>query len=258
MALTLPYTAEIHAGTSSAVVFGPMDREGGMQGFGNPEIRDSDQARGSRDGDAGGLDRHTARILRFALELDEDDGPLKSQLRPLKAAWRASAGDTTLDVLDPLFDTSDNILRWYGRPRMLEADTNVSDFGLIPVVFSFKCLDPFGYGAPETVTDSSSPASVTNSGDVASDRFTIAITGNGGTPVVTNTTDEAAAVAFNTTLAGGAVAVLNFRTHTMTVGGTATYLLAPGSTWFRLLAGANTLTFSGCASIEVVHRPAFL
>lgn len=262
MALTVPYTAEINPGAANAVIFGdgtayPFVREGGIQGLGNPDIREFDTPRGDRDGDVGGLDRNTPRILRFALELDQH-ATFMADLRALKAAWRSTT-DTTLDIRHPLFDSTDNILRFYGRPRTLEANVDTVDLnGFIPVLATYKCLDPFGYGAEETVSDASSPASVTSDGDVPTDRFTIEVTGNGGTPVITSTTDEASAVVFNTTLAGAAVAVLDFRAHSMTVGGTPAYQLAAGSRWFRLLPGANTLTFTGCASIEVVHRPAFL
>lgn len=257
MALTTNYSAELNAGASNACIIGdgtPYDWMS-VDGLGTPDVRSFDTVRGSRDGDTGGADRSEARVIRFGLEV-VDDGTFAADFRLLKQAWRTTTTDTTLDVKHPAFQSTDNILRFYGRPRGLSADILQWHNGVSLVTASFKCLDPFGYGAAETVTDSSSPASVTNNGDVPSDRFTITITGNGGTPIITSTTDEAAAVVFNTTLAG--TAVLDFRAHTMTVGGTAVYQLAAGSRWFRLLAGANTLTFSGCASIEVVHRPAYL
>lgn len=229
-----------------------------INGVGNPPVRDVDTRRGNLDGDVGGTDTHGRRLIALPVLIRAagDGGVAASTaLGVLKRAWRRRATDVPLDLWLPSWAAG---RRFYGRPGDLDVDYSLVATGNIDALATFRALDPFGYGAAETVTDSSSPATVTNSGDVPSDRFTVAITGNGGTPAVTNTTDEAAAVVFNTALAGGAVAVLNFRTHTMTVNGTATYLLAPGSRWFRLLAGANTLTFSGCASIEVVHRPAFL
>lgn len=260
MALTLDYSAELNAGADNAVIIGRGSSYDWMsvEGLGGtPDVNDFDTARGDRDGAVGGRDRSAPRVIRFALEV-VDGGALTDDFRALKQAWRPTSSDTTLDVKHPAFDTADNVLRFYGRPRGLQADILQWHSGWSEASATFKCLDPFGYGAEETVSDASSPASVTSAGDVATDRFTIEITGNGGTPSVTNATDEGASVAFNTTVAGGATAVLDFRTHTMTVDGLPTFVLAPGSRWFRLLPGANSLTFTGCASIEVVHRPAYL
>lgn len=266
MTVTVDFSGEINASGTYPLIFGVgtsyrlSRNRGSMQGLGLADVRTRDQDRGDYPGEVGGIDLPRKRTIRFPIDiLASSASSSYAALRDLKQAWQPQASDTTLDLKLPWFESTSNILRFYGRPRSLDADFRLADKRLIPCLASFDALDPYGYGAEETVTDSSSPASVTNSGDVASDRFTITITGNGGTPVLTSTTDDNSVISWGTTLANLATAVLDFRTHTVTVGGNDAYdQLAAGPEWFRLRPGANTLTFTGCTSIEVDHRPAFL
>lgn len=230
-------------------------------GLGIPDVRDQDLPRGDFDGDEAGFDSLPPRRLSFPVEIVEATPAAANQsLSALKAAWAAHRrSDTYLDLHLPGGPSSSGVLRFYGRPREVAVDLSELHAGHIEAKPAFHALDPYGYGPEETVSDSSSPAAVTSAGDVPTDRFTIEIVGDGGTPVITSTTDDDSTVSFAVPLAAAAVAVLDFRGHSVTVDGNDAYdQLAAGPRWFRLLPGANSITFTGCASVEIVHEPAYL
>lgn len=228
-----------------------------LGGFGVPAPRTRDLDRGDYPGSVAGRDLTARRLIPLPFEIvGATQSAALASLADLKAAWAARESDTTLDVRLP--GQSSTTYRYYGRPRGVTVDLQRIAGGWVKALALFDALDPFGYGAAETTgVDSSSPASVTNNGDVPTDRFTITVVGNGGTPVITNTSDDNQAVSFLAGFSG--TAVLDFRTHTITVSLVDSYaLLAPGPRWFRLVAGANTITFTGCASIQVDWQPAYL
>lgn len=249
--MTTATVRSLTIGTGTSYLFsGPVD------GLGLPGVRSEESTRGDGDGNVAGPDTYDTRTISLPVKVDAASETAAWTLaQALKVAWRhvSSVTDETLDLT-----IGGSSLRFYGRPRGCVLDLDLLPQGHVDALCTFAALDPYGYGAEVTsAVDSSSPLVVTNAGDVPTDRFTITVVGNGGTPVITNTTDDGLSVTFATALSG--TAVLDFRARTVTVGAVDHYSdLAANPRWFRLLAGANTLTFSGCASIQVVHRPAYL
>lgn len=245
----------------------------GPSGFGSFEHRAFEQNRSTYPGDVSGTDVIAARTFSFSLlvHVGGVNGRELSQrakfagstplVRALARAFSPiTTTETTLDIKVPGAPTPDEILRYYGHPRGMTGNyASTLWAGYVPVLANFRCLDPLGYGPVETVTDAASPLTFTTITDVMSDRFNITISGSGGVPSLTSTTDDGLTVAFQVPLAIGESAVLNFRTHEVSVNGTPAYdRLAPGPLWFRVAPGANSITFTGCASVQIDYRDALL
>lgn len=228
---------------------------GGMTGLGILAPRASGQQRGLADGDSFGTHRYPARTLALPVQvLGDTDADRWQNWRALASAWRRSDTDLALDVRIP--GMAETTMRYYGRPFGLIGDPH----GLkspVSGTAEFRC-DPFAYGAAvDSAVDSSSPLVVTNAGDAATDRATLTVDGNGGTPTITNTT-TGGVIAFRDALAGGQSYVIDLREQVVTRSGVNhDGDVTSSSTWFALDPGANTLTFTGCASLQVTHRPAY-
>lgn len=226
-----------------------------LPSFGTPGHRGDDMARGNLPGDVASADVDVSRVIAWPYRIRQPAAdPAGTLLAELKSAWRLRSSDTTFDVRLPGLGTR----RYYGRPRLVDADLSNLALGVVTGQCIFAALDPFGYDvAPTDVAAGSSPLATTVGGDVPTDRFTITITGNGGRPVLTSVTDGGLTVRFAQPLTG--TAVLDFRARTVRVGGVDRYSwLSPGPLWFRLHPGSNTVNFSGCAGIEVSYRAAHL
>lgn len=251
---------EFGAGTSYPI--GPT----GIGGLGLPVPRTFDQARGDRDGMVASRDLYDRRVLSIALTVLGDTasadlpGDAMTNLRTLKTAF---AREETLDEVElelrvPGFPGAAETLTFFGRPRGLEADLSKLAQGVIPVLATFVALDPLGY-EPEAVeaTGASGAFTVDNDGDEDTDRVVIEVTGNGGTPRITNATDGGGDVTFGTTLAALSTRTIDLRAHTVEDGGSDHYdELSSASTWFVLKPGTNSLTLTGAASVDVTVRAA--
>jgi len=228
-------------------------------GLGLAEVRAQDAWRGDRDGDVATDDVYDARTITLDLAVTAMTAAgAGAAIAALKAAWAARTVETTLDVRIP--GTPETVLRYYGRPRGLAVDLELLLFGLARAQATFRALDPFAYGA--AVTGSAltpGTATVTNAGDAPTDRVTIALVGNGGTPTVTNTTDSSGSIAWTAPLANAATRTIDLRARTVVDGSSADKYpeVAPGSRWFRLLPGANTIVVAGCTSATFTYRPAW-
>lgn len=235
--------------------------EDSIVGLGNPDVNAHDVSFGDRDGQYGGTERYQARQLTFPVLMKAStNGGTPQQVRalegPLLRAWLRSDADLPLTLrLEDKWPEDE--VTFFGRPRPVTIDRLHEAHGFLQATCQFRCLDPLAYGAQVTASSGSSPLSLTNAGDLPTYRFTVTITGNGGTPHLTAPGDGGRALVFNTTLGGGVLAVLDFYTTTLTVGGVLGYPLATDE-WFKLVAGATTLTFSGAASISITYRPAYL
>lgn len=234
---------------------------GGIRGaYGTPEPEASDLRLVGRDGSIGGYDRYPRRIIRVPFTVLGDDGAdVETNIAALKAAWRRTDTDTTLDLR--LAGTT--TYTYFGRPRGLE-DGNLGkvEAGVARLVGTFVCLDPYAYGPAETVTaDATSPLPLENVGNATSYRCTLTIAGNGGTPVLTNPDDpDGDDITFTETLAGGQSLTVDLNTMTVTrlSGGNGDGAVASSSQWFGIAPGDNDLTFTGCASVAVASfRPAW-
>lgn len=244
---------------------------GGVGGLGNPRGRHADVPFQGRDGAWFGDEDYDTRTLVFptglsapqeVVEPTDREAAARALLRPWKQAWRVSSTDLELRLLDVdgIYDDGIEEVSFFGRPRLDENALDLSGIhgGVVAGLAEFVAGDAFAYGPARTDTEvlAASPLVMPVAGDVPTRRFTITVTGNGGTPTVTSTT-EAKSMVWSSVLALGQTVILDFRTTTAVQAGVDVYPFATDE-WFRLLPGANVLTFSGCAQIAVTHRGAYL
>lgn len=227
---------------------------GPITGLGIPVPRtDGDQERGDLDGDVGGSDTLPRRILTLPVGIDGADADDAMGLfQALKAAWRPSIVDVTLDLCLPGFPTDDETLTWFGRPRGIAEDLSRLKSGWIDALLTFEALDPYGYGAETTIaldgTDSFDIA-----GDAASDRWELdAVLAAVTSMSFSNADDDEPALALTWHHPAVGTVVLDGRGHNVTNGD-----LSPGYGWPVLIGGmANTLTLTGATGL-LTYRPAF-
>ncbi len=235
---------------------------GGIEGIGLLRPESTDMPR-MLDGSApAGRDRVPARIITIPMVVIGDtDAAVMANYRTLVEAWRpARTADIALDLRIP--GSAETTMRAYGRPL----DVPLRPRGLkgrIDTVAGFRCSDPLFYGASvASGTQTTSPYVVpaADLGDLGcdTDRVTITINGNGGTPAITNTT-QGYALTFTHVLAGGETYEIDLHERTVTKASANAFShLANGFRWFNLTGGtAQTITFTGCASITITHRPAY-
>lgn len=234
-------------------------------GLGNPDVAGVDSKFAGRDGSFGGFESALPRILTFPVGMSAPDELFDRAAReahawglqkPWLSAWRYSSDDLELTLqVDNRFGVSGPV-SVFGRPRVAALDDSGIAHGVVAGLAEFHALDPWFYGpARVDATDSVSPAVVVADGDVDTRRFTITVTGNGGTPSITHV-QQGRTITWDSTLAGAAVVVLDFLTTTAeTPAGFDVYPFAVDQ-WFTLSPGSNTITFTGCASVQVTHRGA--
>lgn len=139
-----------------------------------------------------------------------------------------------------------------GRPRM-----RPHAGGMRALEFEVQLLAPDWrkYGTAP-LSDSVSP--VSNGGTVRSTPVVV-VTGASTNPRVTNASDDGKFVEVTTTLAGGQTLTVDCSTGTAThsVDGNVDHLIVPGSRFFDLVPGNNTITLTGGGSFVVNYRDAF-
>lgn len=206
----------------------------------------------------GGRDRVRRRLIKVPILLAVDDASVvEAVLDDAKYAWRNASDDTTLDLrLDG------RQVRYYGRTRGLEADVEHHHDGVVDLVGNFEALDPWGYGTEVTETAETSPLTIAHPGTAPTARAVLTITGDGGSPEVTNLDDpDGGALTFTEALAGGSSFVVDLAAMTVVSGVSLTNredAVDPASEWFALQPGTNRLTFTGCANVSVTYRPGWL
>ena len=233
------------AGTASLWV---TDTQGLVDGV---TVRSSDVLALGRAGAIGNVD--DADVRSIDIEFMVRSGTATACLQAFDdvvEAFRPSSSETTLDIRYP--GAPETTVRFYGRPRGVRAGSvGESARGLLRGgVARFEALDPLRYGA--------GTVSTTNAGNAPTDRATITITGTGGTPSITNTSDASGAIVWNTTLAAAGTRVVDLRAKTVVDGGGTDFRseISNNSTWFRFQPGANSLTVSGCTQSTSL-RPAW-
>lgn len=236
--------------------------ESNVVGLGIPDVKALDLDLQSAHGNTASRDFLAQRTLGIPIIIYRKNDPTAAMaaLRTLKTAWQPTNSGNNDDLLTVVADgigPTNGTLSFFGRPRGgLEADLNRHHSGLINVFASFACLDPLGYGNTESTSGTS--LNINNVGDATTDRITLTVTGNGGTPVITNTTDDGRAIRFGTTLAGAATRQIDVRNKTVLNGSLDTYSeLSPTNQWFDLLPGVNSVTVTGASSINITWRPAW-
>jgi hypothetical protein len=247
-------TLLLGAGTDYDIVTPP-----GPIGLLGSTVRAADLER-MGDGSTGGRDVSAARLVTIPINVHgTDPADTHDAVRALTSAWRRTPEDVTLDVSIP--GQPEDVLRYYGRCRGVTESQWTLVQGDVALMLAFTALDPYAYGAEVTsAVDSSSPLTLddTTTGDpgTTTARATLTIVGNGGTPVITNTT-TGGLIAF----AGAATGTYVIDLHTQTVtksGVPRDQDVAASSPFFRIAGGVdNVITFAGCASIQLTYRPAY-
>lgn len=235
-----------------------MIMEDGIEGLGLPLVKDGDQERADDHGDVAAADYAQSRTLRIPVMVWREDDPegAMAALRQLKTAWRTVPGvaEQELIITVPGIGPTDDALRFYGRPRGVDANLRRLHAGLIYARATFVALDPVGYGPEETVDDDGTFV-VTNPGDAISKRAVVELIGNGGTPQLVNNTDGGADVQFSQTLGSSDSWFVDLATRTVVDDDGDDVFpdnVLPASLWPRLQPGTNSLTVTGAASASVV------
>lgn len=247
-----------YQGAARGLTFGagtPYEFSGPIGGLGLPVPRSGDQERGDRDGDVGGDDVLPRRILTFPLNIDAaTPSAMLAAHQALKRAWRPAVADVALDLCLPGFPSSDEVLRFYGRPRGFDSDLSSLKSTHGDALLTFEALDPFGYGPEEVQALAAGANVVTNDGDATTDRWTLTLNRTGAASSIVNADDDEPGLSLE---AGASTLVLDGRTHTITEAGTDVFeLIQPGFGWPVLLEGDNAVTLTG-ATGSLVFRPAY-
>lgn len=262
MTLTADYQAELRG-----VVLGPSSdypHAAAPQGFGTPSYRTGDQPRPLDHGEFAGLDLMNGRTVVFDVwVVGDDDTEAAANLNALKAAFAPSSA--TLELSVRLAGTDYALL---GRPRGVVANIEYVRDGVARARCEFKALDPRLYSLE--VTDSPLVLA-SNSGAGLEFPLTFpmtfggAATGgvvtveNAGTftapwvavingPVVDPFLENTATgeiVRLTGTLDAGDYLVVDSDARTVLLNGTASRYswVSPGSTWWQLEPGANSVRY---------------
>ena len=230
-------------------------------GLGLPEPRLADLERNDEHGTVAGADHTTSRVLRLPIAVQAPDDPHAAMVafRALKAAWQPTGPtDDVLSISLPGYGPSDDVVRFYGRPRTtLEANLGKLHLGVVYALATFVALDPIGYGPTESAGPSSGTFAVVNAGDATSKRATIEVVGNGGTPVLVNNTDGGADVRFSQALAGATSWFIDLAARTVVDGSGNDVFpdnVLAASLWPRLVPGSNSFTLTGAGSATFSYR----
>ena len=269
MAISADWQGELQA-TSGAWLFGDTSGATGTRIIpGSPvkqtTVRSSRAMRGADHGEAVGPERYGKTTIRTALEWYSTTAALvEADVQVARKACKLDAADDgeliRLDLREP--GTPETNMAYFGRPRPLSIDPTLHRFFRKTGTFTFEAFDPFAYGAAAGPTNyllAGSPHSITNDGDADTRRVTIDINGNGGTPVITNTSDSNGDLTFSEVLAGGSTWTVDLYNETVVDGSSVNKIdaLSPAAIWFKFRPGANSVTIAGCASIDVTIRPAW-
>lgn len=227
-------------------------------GIGLPDAKFTDAIPIDRDGAVSPADHSQTRTVIVPIMWQRDTAAEAMQsLRTLKGAWQPRKVDDVLEVSIPGIGPSDDIMRFWGRPRStLDVNLQALPGGIIFALATFVALDPIGYG-PEITVSGTGTFTVDNPGDAPTRRAIIEIVGNGGAPLISNVTDGGADVVMTDVLAGGQSWFIDL--YRRTVVDAAGNDVFPGnvsatSLWPRLLPGSNTITLTGAASAELTYR----
>lgn len=231
---------------------------GGIRGLGILEPRRTDQARGHRDGDARGVDRYPARNLLLPIEvLGDDDAEVWARYRALAVAWRRSRVDLELQLRIP--GAAETMLSYFGRPSGLPGEPRGLK-GHLATTAEFRA-DPYAYGAAvASATDTGSPLTIAAADlgdlDANTDRAVVTVVAAGLAPEIVNTT-TGGYVQFADAATG--TYLIDLHTQTVTKAGQNRDAdLTATSPWFDLAGGVdNVITFLGCTSVQITHRPAY-
>lgn len=257
MAITADWQANLRAVTMGAGT--AYECTGPITGLGIPSARTSDVERGDRAGAVGGRDTLPRRVLTVPLAV-VGSGPADAWalLEALKVAWAEAEDPNAEEPFDLRLPGLDG-RRFYGRPRGLDDDTTLMRAGHIAALGTFEALDPYGYGATEAAIGAPPTLDVDNVGPAPTDRAVLVIVGDGGTPQISNAARDDDDITWRAPLAAAAIRTIDLRRRTVIddAGTAHDDEVAPGSLWFDLAPGVNTLGVVGVASLDVDWLPAY-
>lgn len=230
---------------------------GGVHGiYLAPTPTAADVAIAGGHGVRGAFDRMETRPIIVPVLIAADvAATAENRLDTLKAAWAPTGVDVELAVR-----LEGDERRYFGRPRGVD-DQAVSGRmltqGVLEVECTFVATDPLAYD-PGVAVAAGTSIVCTNLGNMTSHRGTLTVVGNGGTPVITNTT-TGGTITFTTAVTGAETAEIDLYEQTVLIGGAhAENRTSPASSWFGWQAGANTVTVTGAASVAATVRSAWL
>jgi hypothetical protein len=255
----------------------------GIDGFGTTDLRTSDVARPQAHGLFQQRTWLGQRDIDFEiLVVGDTQAEVLTNLQTLGEAF-APASSTEAEAL--ALRVGGSVFLAYGRPDKTAADVSLIQSGLAKVKTRFVATDPLLYDATENA-DSSGGASVTGghgyphayphgygtvvSGSIAATNAgnfetygTATITGPCTNPTVT-LIETGETLSCTITVEATDSLVIDFKERTVTLNGTASRsntVDRPGSTWFALAPGVNTVQFSqdsGSGSMSWAWRDAWL
>ncbi len=260
MAITADYQGNIRtttfgAGTNYSIL------TDGVQGLGTPSTRGVTLTRGFSHGLAGSYDRLDSRRISIPFKLTAATAATaQGYVDDLKAAFAPSDVDIELQLRTP--GTPATVMSYFGRPRQVAVGNELLAVGVIDVLGIFESLDPLAYGATETDLNNTGSFTVTNSGDVASDRCTITVTSNGsGAMTLQNGSAEGdPTITWGSTLSNGTVRVINLRNATVTTSGgddKADELSSASTRFWSLESGANSIVAANMSDADFSFRSAW-
>lgn len=232
----------------------------GVSGLGIPDVKIlSEIPRYGDHGFVSGPDYLGQRTIGIPVSIHRKDDPSAAMIdfRALKTAWQPTTYDEILSITIAGYGPSDDTVRFYGRPRnAIDVDLSRHYTGTINALATFVALDPVGYGPEETDPLSTGSNTVTNPGDAPTARAILSLTGNGGTPVITNQSLGGRAILFQDPIPSSETWTIDLLRQTVrdASGDDQFSTISPASTWFHLGAGDNTLVLSGVASGSITFR----
>lgn len=252
--------------------------------FGWDTMRTSDEPRPAGDGSISlNPDYHSPNLLDFEFFVNVyDELDALARQEQLATAWHKTRRDVWLGVSTPR--------RQYavrGRPRRLSVDDQFVEHGIVLCVARFEATDPAFYGLERTVvghlgasvggltfphtfphtfgTANVGGVNLTNEGNTDSERLLITLSTEGSALVNPRLELVATgqALQFDLTLDPGHTLVIDMAAASVKLDGTASRsgsLRHPGSTWWALPPGTNTVRFGGTGTgrMTVQYRPAWI
>lgn len=229
----------------------PVD---GVTGLGVPDMRTQDTPMAGIDGGYAGEDLLEPREVELTIGIDGDDGTSDGYgtlISTLAAKLRPRSSDMVAT-----FRRNGATRRLYCRPRGVELPWD-DDYhtGVAQARVRLYSADPRVYAETQSSQALSGNGTITTLGNMATYPI-LTITSPGSVVIMTNLADNA-----NTLILDGAAGTVTVDFQNRTVGfGTLSYYstVRPGSRWWSLQPGANSLQLSGAASFGFVWRDAYL
>jgi hypothetical protein len=224
-----------------------------VTGLGVPGTKTATLDLPTADGGVAGPEWLTTREVQIELGVDgdPDTSAYDALFAVLSAAWTPGADPTLVR-----WQRFGRVKRLLARPGGLVEEWD-DDFhlGAAKCIGRLVCADPTIYSDAATVATGSGSMSTTNAGNRGVWPI-ITVSGPSASVVLRNDSDGGRQVALDN-LNGDAV--VDFGRRTVTVGGANAYpSVRPGSAWWRVQPGSNSLSLTGASSFTVTFRAGWL